>query len=129
MNFLDHKCTFVNSQTQIMIYCNTLLVKKTESFLSMKIRVSDNDLKDAKRFDSFSSVIFNYKIEYCCFNKWFSFLIKKRYLILQLKMTLEKLSKRFASLKLISLGLIFMFKMFSTQIFSQPDIFLFYRSV
>ena len=35
----------------------------------MKIRASDIDHVDAERFDSFSSVIFNYKIKYCCYNK------------------------------------------------------------
>ena len=35
----------------------------------MKIRVYDFDLRGAKRFDSFSSVIFNCKMKYCCFHK------------------------------------------------------------
>ena len=35
----------------------------------MKIRANDIDLIDAERFDSFSSVIFNSKSTYCCFNK------------------------------------------------------------
>ena len=34
--------------------------------LSMKIRANNIDLIDAKRFDSFSSVIFNCKNKYCC---------------------------------------------------------------
>ena len=38
----------------------------------------------------------------------FSFLLKQQYLFLQLKMTLEKLSKRSASIRSISLALIFM---------------------
>ena len=135
----------------------------------MKIRANDIDLIDAERFDGFSSVIFNCKIKYCCFNKklnnirltlktsvkfvfaycfkfllcftyitsqfsyfslpcnhtnltevfsvsliLFSFLLKQQYLILQLKMTLEKLSKRFASTNLISLALIFMLKVIET---------------
>ena len=37
--------------------------------MSMKIRDNDIDLIDAERFDSFSSVIFNSKIKYCCLNK------------------------------------------------------------
>ena len=37
--------------------------------LSMKIRAIDIDLKDAEHFDSFSSIIFNCEIKYCCFNK------------------------------------------------------------
>ena len=32
-----------------------------EKFLSMKITTNEIDLKDAKRFDSFQSVIFNCK--------------------------------------------------------------------
>ena len=32
-------------------------------------KANDIDLRNAKRFDSFSSVIFNSKIKYCCFNK------------------------------------------------------------
>ena len=83
----------------------------------MKIRANDIDHRDAERFDSFFSVIFNCKIEYCRFNKKlnnfyqssiFSFLSKQQYVILQLKMTLKKLSKRSASLRSISLALIFM---------------------
>ena len=35
----------------------------------MKIRANNIDLIDAERFDSFSSVIFNCKNKYCCFNK------------------------------------------------------------
>ena len=35
----------------------------------MKIRANDIDRKNAERFDSFSSVVFNYKIKYCCFIK------------------------------------------------------------
>ena len=72
----------------------------------MKIRANDIDLKDAERFDSFSSDIFTRKIKYCCFNK--KLILKQQFLILQLKMTLEKLSKRSASLRSISLALIFM---------------------
>ena len=30
----------------------------------MKIRADSNDLRDAERFDSFSSVVFNCKIKY-----------------------------------------------------------------
>ena len=36
----------------------------------MKARANDIDLINAKRFDSFSSVIFNCKIEYCCSSKF-----------------------------------------------------------
>ena len=58
----------------------------------MKITANDIDLIDAECFDSFSSIIFNCKIKYCCFNKKLSdtelFLLKQQYLILQLKMTL-----------------------------------------
>ena len=71
----------------------------------MKIRVNDIDLIDAERFDSFSSVIINCKNKYCCFSKklnnteLFSFLLKQQYLFLHLIMTLEKLSKRSASIR------------------------------
>ena len=62
----------------------------------MKIIANDINRKDAERFDSFSS-----------------FLLKQQYLIMQLKMTLKKLSKRFASLPSILLTFIFMLKIFS----------------
>ena len=94
----------------------------------MEIRVNNIDLRDAKLFDSFSRVIFNCKIKYCCFNRKLTitsfsivlFSIKATYLILHLKITLEKLSKRFTSLKLILLALIFVLKILSSQIFSLP---------
>ena len=46
--------------------------------LCMKISVNETDLKDAKRFDSFLSIIFNCKIKYCCFEKAakFNFAVK-----------------------------------------------------
>ena len=50
----------------------------------------------------------------------FRFLLKQQYLFLQLIMTLEKLSKRSASITSISLALIFMLKMFSSRTFSLP---------
>ena len=37
--------------------------------LSMKIRINDINLRDAIRFDGFSSLIFNCKIKYRRFNK------------------------------------------------------------
>ena len=54
---------------------------REEIILNMKIRAIDIDLKDAERFDSFSSVIFNSKIKYCCFNKN----VKNRFTKLKLK--------------------------------------------
>ena len=45
------------------------MFKNNYKRLSMKIRANDIDLIDAERFDSFSTVIFNCKIKYCCFNK------------------------------------------------------------
>ena len=35
----------------------------------MKIKANGIDFRDLKRFDSFSSVIFNCIIKYCCFDK------------------------------------------------------------
>ena len=41
---------------------------REENILSMKIRANNIDLKGAKRFDSFFSVISNCEIKYCCSN-------------------------------------------------------------
>ena len=85
-----------------------LLLGKQNHF-SMKIRANDIDLTNAERFDSFSSVIFNCKNKYCCFNKKLNNTRYHLALIFMLKMLL---------------ALIFMLKMFSFRIFSLPKITL-----
>ena len=42
---------------------------KDIQLMSIKIKANDIDFIDAECFDSFSSVIFNCKNKYCCFNK------------------------------------------------------------
>ena len=59
-------CNNIQIQT-IMIFA--ILKIREENILSMKIRANEFDLSNAKRFNSFSSVIFNSKNKYCCFNK------------------------------------------------------------
>ena len=73
--------------------CLDRLKIRKENILSVKIRANDFDFRDAKRFDSFFSLIFNCKMKHCCFNK---------------KLNNTQLSS--ASLRSISLAPVFMLK-------------------
>ena len=45
------------------------LKNREGNILNKKIRANDIKPTDAEHFDSFSSVIFNRKLKYCCYNK------------------------------------------------------------
>ena len=63
---ITHFCT--NGLSSTINILGRLKIRE-ENILSMKIKANDIDVIDAKRFDSFSSVIINCKKKCCCFNE------------------------------------------------------------